>query len=87
MMGNIRPADSPVTKTTNAVIVLAQDHPLIQKKRQNPAIGLRRAASSCCQCETCTDLCPRHGAGDIQSSLTNSCGLRPTGISGMPTRS
>ena len=63
MMGNIRPADSPVTKTTNAVIVLAQDHPLIQKKRQNPAIGLKRAASSCCQCETCTELCPRHALG------------------------
>ncbi|HJC22354.1 MAG TPA: 4Fe-4S dicluster domain-containing protein [Candidatus Eisenbergiella merdavium] len=63
MMGSIRPSDSPVTKTTNAVIVLSGDHPLIQKKRQNPAIGLKRAASACCQCETCTDLCPRHALG------------------------
>ncbi|HJA92338.1 MAG TPA: SLBB domain-containing protein [Candidatus Eisenbergiella merdipullorum] len=63
MMGNILPADSPVTKTTNAVILLPGDHPLIRKKRQNPAIGLKRAASACCQCETCTDLCPRHALG------------------------
>ena len=63
MMGNIRPADSPVTKTTNAVILLSEDHPLIRRKRQNPAIGLKRAASACCQCETCTDLCPRHALG------------------------
>ena len=29
----------------------------------NRAIDLKRAASSCCQCETCTSLCPRHALG------------------------
>ena len=47
MMGNIKGEDSPVTKTTNAVLVLPREHSLIQKKNQNPAIGLKRAASRC----------------------------------------
>ena len=63
MMGNIKGEDSPVTKTTNAVLVLPREHSLIQKKNQNPAIGLKRAASACCQCQACTDLCPRHALG------------------------
>lgn len=63
MMGNLAGADSVVTKTTNAVIVLEQTHALVQKKRHNAAIDLKRAASSCCQCQTCTDLCPRHALG------------------------
>lgn len=63
MMGNIREAAFPVTKTINAVLVLSEEHPLIQKKKLNPAIGLKRAASACCQCQMCTDLCPRHALG------------------------
>lgn len=63
MMGNIGSGQDVVTKTTNAVIVLAEDHSLILKKRSNPSIDMKRAASSCCQCETCTDLCPRHALG------------------------
>ncbi len=63
MMGMVKGADSPVTKTTNAVILLPREHPLILRKEQNPSIGLKRAASACCQCETCTDLCPRHALG------------------------
>lgn len=63
MMGMIRPGSAVVTKTTNAVILLDQDHTLIQKRNLNPEIGLKRAASACCQCQACTDLCPRHALG------------------------
>lgn len=63
MMGALKPAPSPVTRTTNAVLVLERDHSLIQKKQINPSIGLKRAASACCQCHACTDLCPRHMLG------------------------
>lgn len=63
MMGNLGNPDAPVTKTTNAVIVLESTHSLIQRKNHNPGIDLKRAASSCCQCQTCTDLCPRHALG------------------------
>lgn len=63
MMGNLGDETTVVTKTTNAVIVLDKTHSLIQRKNRNAAIDLKRAASSCCQCETCTSLCPRHALG------------------------
>lgn len=63
MMGNLGDESTAVTKTTNAVIVLDKSHTLIQRKNRNAAIDLKRAASSCCQCETCTSLCPRHALG------------------------
>lgn len=63
MMGMIGSPEQPVTKTTNAVIILEKSHLLVQKKKRNPAIDIKRAASSCCQCQTCTDLCPRHALG------------------------
>lgn len=63
MMGNLADEKAVVTRTTNAVIVLDKSHTLIQRKNRNPAIDLKRAASACCQCETCTSLCPRHALG------------------------
>lgn len=63
MMGSLAEETAVVTKTTNAVIVLDQSHSLIRRKNRNAAIDLKRAASSCCQCETCTSLCPRHALG------------------------
>ena len=63
MMGNLQEESDVVTKTTNAVIVLDRAHALIRRKSRNAAIDLKRAASSCCQCETCTSLCPRHALG------------------------
>ncbi len=63
MMGNLATEEDVVTKTTNAVIVLDKSHNLIRRKDRNAAIDLKRAASSCCQCETCTSLCPRHALG------------------------
>ncbi len=63
MMGGFGNEYQPVTKTTNAVIVLPADHSLVHKKQPNIKNALARAASSCCQCRTCTDLCPRHALG------------------------
>ncbi|MCQ2536495.1 MAG: 4Fe-4S dicluster domain-containing protein [Lachnospiraceae bacterium] len=63
MMGGFQPAYNPVTKTTSAVIVLPRDHSLVLKKTSKFAINVARSASSCCQCQTCTDLCPRHALG------------------------
>ncbi len=63
MMGNLAEESDVVTKTTNAIIVLDRTHVLIQRKNRNAAIDLNRAAASCCQCETCTSLCPRHMLG------------------------
>ena len=63
MMGRIMSGDSPVTKTTNAILVLPEDHKLVLKKKADSSIQLNRAASICCQCHECTDLCPRHALG------------------------
>lgn len=63
MMGSLQEENNVVTKTTNAIIVLDKSHTLIRRKNRNAAIDLKRAASSCCQCETCTSLCPRHALG------------------------
>lgn len=63
MMGFIGSGSQPVTKTTNAVLVLPESHYIIQRKRQKVSIDLKRAATCCCQCSMCTDLCPRNRLG------------------------
>lgn len=63
MMGNIGTGSQPVTKTTNAVLVLPEDHLIINKKKRKASIDMKRAAASCCQCTMCTDLCPRNRLG------------------------
>lgn len=63
MMGNIGTGTQPVTKTTNAILVLPENHLIIQKKKRKASIDLKRAAASCCQCTMCTDLCPRNRLG------------------------
>ncbi|MCR4654817.1 MAG: 4Fe-4S dicluster domain-containing protein [Lachnospiraceae bacterium] len=63
MMGRPGSEDTLITKTTNAVIVLSKEHQMIRRMVKNIQIEKRRASSSCCQCRTCTDLCPRHALG------------------------
>ncbi len=63
MMGNFGSDLQPVTKTTNGVIVLPREHTLVYRKTNRFSTAVSRAASSCCQCQTCTDLCPRHALG------------------------
>ena len=63
MMGRIGNGSDPVTKTTNAILVLPKDHVIVMKKQRTSSIDLKRAASICCHCHTCTDLCPRHNLG------------------------
>lgn len=63
MMGFLGSGFLPITKTTNAVLVLPEEHLLVQKRRRKASIDLKRAAAACCQCSMCTDLCPRHLLG------------------------
>jgi len=63
MMGFIGNESTIVTKTTNAIIVLPKDHQVIARINKNIEVERRRASSSCCQCRTCTDMCPRHSLG------------------------
>ena len=63
MTGNIAKRTDVVTKTTNAILVLPKNHPVIMKKKTNTKINIYRAMSACCQCRMCTDLCSRNMLG------------------------
>lgn len=63
MMGNLTHDMDVVTKTTNAVILLPKTHPVVLRKQTKVQVDLRRAMASCCQCNYCTDMCPRHLLG------------------------
>ncbi len=60
MMGWLLPSlDHPVTKTTSGYLVLPSDNPAVLSRKVSMATQMRRATAVCCQCRTCTDLCPR----------------------------
>lgn len=63
MTGTIGTAHGTVSKTTNAVILLPQDHYIVQRKTVKANIGIKRAMSACCSCRMCTDLCSRNLMG------------------------
>lgn len=63
MMGRLGDENTRITKTTNAIIILPEDHQLVLKADKDLKIEKRRASSACCQCRTCTDLCSRHVLG------------------------
>jgi Na+-translocating ferredoxin:NAD+ oxidoreductase RnfC subunit len=63
MMGGISSENEVVTKITNAILVLPAGHPSVKKINRDPGTELNRAASACCQCHTCTDMCPRNLLG------------------------
>ena len=60
MTGRLSDVTGTVTKTSNAIIVLPKNHYLIGKRTQKITIGVKRAMSACCQCQSCTDLCSRN---------------------------
>ena len=63
MMGRLGTENTVITKTTNAIIILPEDHKVVMRINKNLELERRRAASSCCQCRTCTEMCPRHALG------------------------
>lgn len=63
MTGNIARTGETVTKTTNGVLVLPEDNPVIMKRKANVNILKRRTMSACCHCRMCTDMCPRYLLG------------------------
>lgn len=63
MMGQIVSDKGVVTKTTNAIIILPENHNIVLNKKRSPEINLKRTMAVCCQCRTCTELCSRHVAG------------------------
>lgn len=63
MTGRITNPFDPVTKTTNAILVMPKDHYIVTKRTSSISIDMKRAMSVCCQCRMCTDLCSRNVLG------------------------
>ena len=63
MTGRIVNGYDTVTKTSNAVLVMPPNAFIVQKKTSKIQIDMKRAMVACCQCQMCTDLCPRHLLG------------------------
>ncbi len=54
---------TPIDKRVGSVVVVPGDSELLARKSLSIEAMIRRAASVCCQCRLCTDLCPRHLMG------------------------
>lgn len=78
-MGRLVPYQNAiVTKTTKAVLILPKTANCVAHKERSMEDMLRQAASCCCGCNRCTELCPRHLLGYpiephkmIRAALTN----------------
>lgn len=64
MMGRVvADLSAPITKITGGLIVLPAGHPLPVQKTRSLSAELRRGRATCCQCNECTNLCPRNLLG------------------------
>jgi len=63
MTGKIVNSYDTVTKTSNAVLVMPQTAYIVLKRTGSIRVDMKRAMAACCQCQMCTDLCPRHLLG------------------------
>jgi len=64
MMGRLGDlASGFVTKTVGGLIVLPDDHKLVAAKSRDPKRDFAKARAVCCQCNYCTELCPRYLVG------------------------
>lgn len=82
MMGKlVSDLEKPVTKTTAGLIVLREDHDLIQRYRRPRKAMARIGKSACDQCTYCTELCPRYLLGyEVKPHLVmRSLGFTATG--------
>lgn len=62
--GKVIPSiENPILKTTKGILILPRNHPLGAKFAPDLKAVLRRAASTCCNCRECTELCPRYLLG------------------------
>lgn len=64
MMGKLVDLENDViTKTTKGVLIFPETHSVIQRRKMPMSMTLKRAASACCNCTMCSDMCPRYLLG------------------------
>ncbi len=52
-----------ITKTTKSILIIPKTARCVRNKQVAMDDMLRRAASACCGCTRCTEMCPRHSLG------------------------
>ena len=63
-MGSISSPDRAVIKkTTKSILIFPKTTRCVENKQSNIDDMLRRAASACCGCTRCTEMCPRYQLG------------------------
>ena len=55
----INPRVTNIKKNTKALLILPSDIQAVISKTKNVKMSIARAATACCQCTRCTDMCPR----------------------------
>ena len=63
MTGRIVSGYDTITKTSNAILVMPSNQYIVRKRQSKISVDMKRAMASCCQCQMCTDLCPRNLLG------------------------
>ncbi|MBT3236259.1 MAG: hypothetical protein HN353_09945 [Bdellovibrionales bacterium] len=64
MMGSIvEDIDRGIAKTTSGILVLPNDHFVVNMKTKSITQMVKLSKAACCQCFRCTDLCPRNLLG------------------------
>jgi Na+-translocating ferredoxin:NAD+ oxidoreductase RnfC subunit len=64
MMGSLATDEAqPVTKTTSAVLVLPERHPVVQRRLRNLQRQVQLTRAACLKCMMCTEVCPRNLLG------------------------
>lgn len=63
MMGKLVSEIDTVTKTTTALLILPNGHPVVETRKTRVSISLKRAMGTCCQCRACTSTCSRNLLG------------------------
>jgi Na+-translocating ferredoxin:NAD+ oxidoreductase RnfC subunit len=64
MMGGVeKDTNLTVSKTLGGLIILPDEHNLVVRKTQKPAVYNKTGHSTCDQCSFCTQLCPRYILG------------------------
>lgn len=74
--------DTPITKTMGGVLMFKRSHPLIAQYSMPLSSQIKLAKAVCCQCNQCTQLCPRTALGfDVQPHKIMR--VAATGIAGL----
>ena len=64
MMGKLVDLEKDVvTKTTKGLLIFPETHSVIQRRLRPLSMTLKRASAACCNCQMCSEMCPRYLMG------------------------